>query len=238
MKEIVHSIRLEYGDALFRLYQFQLSPHKKSTQHSLHEHQFYELHLAFGGSYSYALGKEQIPVRRGQMLLIPPDVPHLSVAPPCDTYDYAVLSFSLSKQGEEDGCFAYFRNTLEQAAKQPLTMSAALSARAKELSDSSLSQVCHSVRNTCAYKTMASAFIYALFDSINGFQSDGTSLRANQDSNDRLVLLEALVNTPGRSLGEIAAAIHYSPRHTARLIRSIYGMSLSELRRTQKQYSE
>ena len=239
MKELVHSIRLEYGDTLFRLYQFQISKITNSgddSSQSLHEHQFYELHLAFRGAHTYLLGTEQLSIRQGQMLLIPPDVPHLSVEAPCDAYDYTVLSFSLTKQAKEDGCFAYFRSTLEQAAKKPLTMSATLSARARELSGISLSQSCCSVRDVCAYKAKASALIYALFDSINGFHADHAPLRPSQDNNDRLVLLEALVNQPGRSLGEIATAIHYSPRHTARLIRSIYGMSLSELRRSQKQY--
>ena len=36
------------------------------------------------------------------------------------------------------------------------------------------------------------------------------------------------------SLERIAAVINYSTRHTARLIKSIYGASLSEIRRSRK----
>jgi AraC-like DNA-binding protein len=35
-------------------------------------------------------------------------------------------------------------------------------------------------------------------------------------------------------LEQIAAAINYSPRHTARLIKNTYGASLSEIRRSRK----
>ena len=48
------------------------------------------------------------------------------------------------------------------------------------------------------------------------------------------ILLENMVNRPDISLERIAAVINYSTRHTARLIKSIYGASLSEIRRSRK----
>ena len=71
MTDLVHSIRLEYGDALFRLYQFQITPVGDPATQAMHEHQFYELHLALRGDHSYVLDTAQIPVRQEQMLLIP-----------------------------------------------------------------------------------------------------------------------------------------------------------------------
>jgi len=231
MKESVCSFRFDYGDALFRLYQFNISENGDDSPLPVHGHQFYELHFAFEGEYSYVIGDEKITLSRGQMLLIPPDTPHLAVDPNCDSYKYAVISFSLNRQDGENGCFLYFKNTIDATVKRPLTANAALASLAKGLTERSYAD---SVEGICAYKVKATTFIYELFDSLNGFHSKHQPPKVGQNEEDRLVLLETLVNQPHRRIDEIAEAINYSPRHTARLIRSIYGMSLSEIRKSQK----
>ena len=60
------------------------------------------------------------------------------------------------------------------------------------------------------------------------------SFERNRD--DVLALLDVMVGKSEFSLSDIARHINYSPRHTARLIKQIYGDSLSSIRREQGKY--
>lgn len=231
MTETIHSITLAYGDALFHLYQFQLNPSTAPQDQVVHGHRFYELHIAQEGAYTYSVGTQQIPVTRNQLLIIPPDIPHASVqTQQPDGYRYTVLSLSLEKQEGEEGFYAYFQQTLDQCALRALPIPAELSRWGAELNRAELYGA---IRGSCYLKMQASALIYLLFDSLNGFRSSGMARHGECDEHNRLVLLDTLVNQADRSLSDIASAIHYSPRHTARLIHKLYGVSLSELRKKQ-----
>ena len=231
MKETIHSITLAYGDALFHLYQFQLNPSTEPKDQVIHGHRFYELHIAQEGSYTYSVGDRQIPVTRNQLLIITPDIPHASVQKQTpEGYRYTVLSLSLEKQEGEDGFYAYFQQTLDEYALRALPIPAELSRRGAELNRGELYGA---LRGSCYLKMQASTLIYLLFESLNGFRFSGTARHSECDEHNRLVLLDTLINQADHSLSDIADAIHYSPRHTARLIRSIYGTSLSELRKKQ-----
>ena len=148
-----------------------------------------------------------------------------------DSYRYAVLSLSLDKIDKpngEEGFYGYFRQTLDAFSLRALPISPELVRRVTELCRSELYD---DLRGSCYLKMQASALLFTLFDSLNGFHTDSAPLHGEWDEQNRLVLLDTLVNQADRSLSDIASAIHYSPRHTARLIRRIYGVSLTELRK-------
>lgn len=233
MKETVHSVTLTYGNALFHLYQIQLDPiAPPEEQHAVfHEHQFYELHLAHSGSFVYTVGENSIFLQPHQLLIIPPDIPHISIpTPPPQDYRYSVLSLSLTKTDGEDGFYSYFQHTLAECSLHALSMPSGLERRCTELARA---ERYGALRGECYLKMQASALIYELFESLNEFHFTGFAPRSVCDEQNRIVLLDILVSQHNYSLSDIAAAINYSPRHTARLIQKTYGLSLSQLRKKQ-----
>lgn len=226
--ELVRSIRVEYGDALFRIYDFQLRVPKEDSV-VCHSHRYYELHLALQGSYLYRVGKESLLLSRSQMLIIPPDLPHDSADVHSSSYEFAALSFSLEQTKGESGYFDYFDRTLRRLSLTPLPFSSAIKEKIAELQNAFGST---GIRGGCYQKAIAGDLIYQLFDALDGFSTDAP-ISGNTVDEDRLILLDAMVYQTEKSLEDIARSIHYSPRHTARLIKAIYGCSLSELRRNQ-----
>lgn len=223
---LVHSIRLEYGDALFRVYDFRLRPSEEELV-TRHSHRYYELHLALRGSYPYRVDGATVELSRGHLLIIPPDHPHDSADPRAPSYDFAALSLSLERGEGEAGYYDYFNQTLRGRALTPHPFPPSMEHRVSDLRQAFQMR---GLRGGCYQKNAAGMLIFDLFDCLDGFSSGMPALTVAGDE-DRLILLDALVNQADQSIEEIAAAIHYSPRHTARLIKQIYGCSLSELRK-------
>ena len=231
MKTSIQGISLEYGDALFKLLKVKIFSAKQLEQNVTHNHQFYELHLAHNGSYTYTVDGKRITLSKNQLLIIPPSTPHISVHNEKTDYEYSCLSLHVSQCQGTPGFFAYFQNMLDTNANTPLSVSATLMSKSSRLHD--LDRHPNIVRDTCALKVYASSFIYELFDTLDGYASAIQQATLPVDASERLVLLEELINNQTLSLGEIAQAIGYSSRHTARLIQKIYGCSLSQLRKKQ-----
>ena len=227
MKESIHSISLSYGDALFRIYRFALNPDENLEDESLHSHRFYEIHVALNGSYSYSVGGTSVTLKQNRALIIPPGVDHKSVSYHHTAYEYAVLSFSLSETERDGGCYSYFLRTLDACALTPVSIPAALVQRVTDLHRM---EIGNPIAELCYMKMQASALIFELFNHLNGFSAPSKSPAGlGCGECDRLILLDALMQTT-RSLSDIAAVVGYSPRHTGRLIKKIYGCSLSEYR--------
>jgi AraC-like DNA-binding protein len=90
------------------------------------------------------------------------------------------------------------------------------------------------VPGICRLKAAAACFLSDLFHLLSPYATEtGTSPEPPCDT-EVAVLLENMVNRPDITLEQIAEAINYSTRHTARLIKNIYGASLSEIRRSRK----
>ena len=230
MKENINSISLVYGNARFNLYQFNLFTQTARTESVLHDHKFYEIHMADEGSYTYTSGEKQISLSQDQILIIPPGVYHSSVPNAAWNYKFSVLSFSLSKTDGEDGYFEFFQKALKDCSLTPINIPQKFIKRAAELSRRELYGT---VKGECYLKMQASALIYELFDILNKFGIADAPKKSSKKGNDNLMLLDALINDPSKSLNDIAAAICYSSRHTARLIKSIYGCSITEQRKKQ-----
>ena len=168
------------------------------------------------------------------MLIIPPQVPHASVLSASWDYEYTVISFSLEKRDGEDGFYSFFESSLNACALTPINISPSFIKKAIELMRGEL--YC-AIKGECYLKMQGSAFIYELFDILNHFGTATEPKNASENESNRLVLLDTLINDSSVSLIEIAAAINYSTRHTARLIKSIYGTSISEIRKKQNKSS-
>ena len=52
---------------------------------------------------------------------------------------------------------------------------------------------------------------------------------------DAMALIENMANDPSASLADIAETVNYSQRQTQRLIKKMYGLSLSEIRKKMRQ---
>ncbi len=231
MKTSIHGISLEYGDALLKLLKIKIISSKREEYDVTHNHKFYELHLAHQGSYTYTVGDEQITLQKNQLLIIPPNIPHVSVSGKKGDYEYSCLSIHLSQIVGVAGFFSYFENVLNKYAKTPITVQPSLIGKISKLHD--LDQQSNIIRDTCALKVYASSFFYELFYLLDGFSSTTPQHSSQIDTDERLVLLEELMNDQNLSLSEISKEIGYSSRHTARLINKYYGCSLSEFRKRQ-----
>ena len=228
MKGNVNNVRLVYGDAMFQFYQINLNDPNGTSQPVFHDHKFYEIHMASEGSYTYTTDNKQISLYQNQMLIIPPQVYHSSVPKAPWNYKFSAISFSLCKTDGEEGCYDFFHKSLESCALTPINIPQKFIKRTSELSRRELYGT---VKGECYLKMQASAIIYELFDILNQFGNADSLKKLPKKDNDNLVLLDALLCNPTKSLKDIADEISYSPRHTARLIKSIYGCSITELRK-------
>ena len=229
----INGISLDYEDALIRIFCFHMNNSSKEDISVFHEHKFYEIHFAVEGSHEYLLGNRSISLSAGQLLIIPPNVPHVSIIPDHKTYKFYALSIHLSKKSDEENFYAYFKKILDKFSMRPICSPNLLLKQTETLCRPELYS---SVKGNCQLKSAASTFIYELFSSLDQF-SAAPSLNYVCDETARDIFIKELVNNPFYKLSEISEAIGYSPRHTARLINEIYGKSLSQIRKEQKNFN-
>lgn len=230
----IRTVSLEYGDTRVSIYRIHLSQEHKAplpdTRSVMHSHFYYELHYAAQGQYLYRFSDRQILLRQGEMLLIPPNVLHGTTDKTSENYTPHVLSLSLTATDSAGKFHSAFTAMLGAAALNPIRSPAALPGQMEILQQESLYD---SVLGVCKLKATAGDLISDLFHLLGPYATEASASEPPCDA-EVAVLLENLVNRPDISLEQIAAAINYSPRHTARLIKNIYGVSLSEIRRSRK----
>lgn len=229
MEHNINGISLDYEDAIIRIFTFHISAPSTQSVSASHEHKFYELHFASEGSYNYSLGDKSIPLKSAQMLIIPPDLSHMSVKDGGE-YKFYTLSLHLSQKEENGTFYPYFKKILNGSSKQPIDIPKTLIDHAEILCQQKLYS---SVQGGCKLKSVAGTFIYELFSVLDQFRSAPT-LSYVCDETARAIFLKELVNNPFYKLSEISEAIGYSSRHTARLIRETYGKSLTQIRKEHK----
>ena len=228
MKEVIYGIPVEYGDARFRLYDIRLGGGAGQTPQP-HEHHYYELHFAHRGHHTYTVNGQSVTLRCGELLILPPEAFHQPVTlANVGDYRHTVFEFSLTQGTGRGGFYDYFCATLSRLSCRPVSVPSTLLQAVETFKKGVRTD---EIGPTCYRQAEAAMLICELFSALDGFAPEGCRAVAEPDRSEDLILLENLVNLSGRSLREIAAAIHYSERHTARLIRRIYHMSLSEIRR-------
>lgn len=230
----IRTVSIDYGDTRFSIYLISLPGRYQSpeaTTHVMHSHFYYELHYASRGQCLYRFSDREVLLREGQMLLIPPGQHHLSVSKDSGDYTPQVLSLSITDTDHTGRFYPAFLSMLEAAAMKPLPVSFALAEYIQILQQRPLYDC---VPGICKLKAAAACFLSDLFHLLSPYARDtGTAPEPPRDA-ELAVLLENMVNLPDIPLEQIAAATNYSTRHTARLIKKIYGASLSEIRRSRK----
>lgn len=231
----IRTVSMEYGDTRLSIYLIDLAEDHKAplpdARPVMHSHFYYELHYAARGQYLYRFSDREIFLRQGEMLLIPPNVIHGAIDKESDSFTPHVLSLSLTATEAAGKFYPAFSAMLSDAAMRPMQAPASLPDQINILQQKALYG---SVLGVCRLKAAAGSLISDLFHLLRPYGAEAETMPEPPCGAEVAVLLENLVNRPDIPLEQIAAAINYSPRHTARLIKNTYGVSLSEIRRSRK----
>lgn len=209
-------------DFLFYKYDKQYKPDKGFE---FHKHLNYEIHFGLDGYNIYEFIDKKIALKKNQMLIIPPGTLHKLNKKTSDEYKFTVLTLKFSSTNP-DGFYKYFNSAFQGRSLECLKIKEEIANAVLRLNKDvylDKTDCLHSVYLT----KCASDIIYRLC----GLISDSNGKDALFECEKHLDFqIENLVNNPTLSLSDIAKKINYSPRQTERLIKKIYGKSLSEVR--------
>jgi AraC-like DNA-binding protein len=158
------------------------------------------------------------------MLVIPPITAHHPFSDNKIATDI-VLVLKLENICGERGFYNYFSSALASVSKKPIALDSELIEKIIQFNSLSLN---NSLRDICYRKAVAYEIICLLFDTINGFCD--TKIHEKLNTDNKLFTLENLVNDSKYSIAYISETLGYSPRHTSRVIKQIYGQSLKDVR--------
>ncbi len=216
----------EYAGAKLGIYKVWGEEFVKNAVITLHAHETYELHIMADGSYTFSVEGRSIPLAKRQFLILKPGTEHYS-------YDRMTrgelisLHLSLEKTDVADGFYSYFRQALDTAANTPFTASRALLQCVSEFKNESDALT---VGVYCRLKVLVGQIVYHLFNDIDGFGGQEKFLKTRHRVHSMEYLVECMVNEPSYTLEDISASTGYSMRHTTRIIQSMYGKNLTEIR--------
>ena len=232
----IYGVDAVFGDAKFTLCRITVIDHniensQQASDKQVHSHSYYELHIITSGTAILRFEEEEVTIGCGNLLVIPPNVVHHScVTIGMDSHEI-VLGLYLSDMDEKTGYYHYFKNSLDQVNGMPLALPPQLLHRFisfYELFDSVR------FRDRCLQTLTAHEIIVGLFDQINGLSDSTSEYKASRCQNEQHMMLETLVNGSFYTISEIAQSLGYSERHTARLIKQVYGKTLSAIRSERK----
>ncbi len=210
-------------DLLFYQYDAPLPP---GGDPGFHEHVSFEIHFARQGACRYEFSDREIVLERGHMLIIPPRCRHRLSRIAGEKYAFIVLTLKLSPRGPDSAC-PWFDTVLRRHAQKSLPVQEKLPRAILRL-ERAVWQGTGDCLQDVYLTSRAADILYQLC----AFLSEGEAVkgpdRAEQQHLD--VQIENLVNHESLSLQDIAQCIHYSPRQTERLIKKLYGCSLSKVR--------
>ncbi|MBP3918873.1 MAG: AraC family transcriptional regulator [Clostridia bacterium] len=231
---VVSQAHAQFGDAALTLFRVEQAGEKPNSFLSgiplIHTHLYYECHLLLHGKTTFQIGDRAVALCAHQLLIIPPMQDHLPFCADCTCQaeiEEHVLGLTLEAADGEGGFYSYFHAALMQAACTLIVLSDDLYDRINRFWSGFDGD---GLRAQCRQMTEVYPLLFALFDTINGFQPSLQSVR-DTNSGDIAVALDYFVNELCYTLSDIAQALGYSYRHTARLIRETYGDSLAGVRR-------
>ena len=224
----VKIVDILYGDALikfYRIYTAQTEPAENEVD--FHGHKYYECHFVENGDCIFSLEETEIPMHALQLMIIPPDIGHCSVEDRANVKNY-VLEFTVeSIKSEKRGFYAIFRHLLERASGHPVSVSSEL---VRLVSAFRTMAVPVTAEAYCQCVAVATEIVVLLFAELSKNLNSDVFKTIVPSSTDFRVLLDVYMCDPHYTLEKIAEVLGYSKRHLARLIYSIYGMSLSDVR--------
>ena len=231
----------QIGDAAFTLYRVDFAPEQGENKASAyeeelrssdyfdiyHSHFYYEMHVITGGEAHLCVDQTDYRISCGEIFIIPPHTAHFAIVRADRQASNIVLCLRMEQKGAETGEYARFMDTLQEN-----------SCIARPLSPELLYQfmALHSClagkrfRDHCRRQMLAYDVLVGLFEQFDGLRGPET-FDAEDVSDKALFELENCINSAEKySLQEIAERLGYAPRHTARLIRQLYGKNLQEIR--------
>jgi len=220
---IIHGANAFFGDCQLTVYKVFHKIDEKETLLLNHSHFYYECHLIISGVGTSMVCGQPLQLHEGDMFILPPQIEH---RPLIGDAQELVLALTLEKTGENDEYFTYFYNTLLQYSAVPISLPKSLQQCFTELFyrfDSEL------FRDRFLQQMEIYRFIYSFFDHLNRRKAS-TAVEKVCPSAKKDLMLEFMINDISYSLPNIAEKLGYTSRHTARLIRKKYGMSLGEIR--------
>lgn len=222
------SLRWQNVDVDFLFYRYDEAG--DTAPAASHAHVNYEIHLAAEGSHCYELTDREITLDGGHMLIIPPHTLHRPIKASEEGYRFAVLTLKLAAAGE-GSAHAYVEELFRRHALQCLPVQGDILQAAFRLREEVWAEERDYLYDLYLTRGAADLF-YRLCASF----AEAGSPAAGPASTERHVdvQIENLVNRDNMSLCDIAEKIHYSPRQTERLIKKIYGKTLTEVREEQK----
>lgn len=226
---MLNTISLKYQNTtvVFLLYKYDT---EKSLQNNFefHKHLNYEIHFALSGHYKYEFANKNIVLNQNQMLIIPPGTPHKVVESKDKKYEFAVLTLKFSTD-DADKFYDYFHSIFDENAMKCLNIQEGLIKSVSKLNDAMTID-----QNNCLHNiyltSCASELLYKLSFLMTENKNNNTKWLLSKNEKHLDVQIENLVNA-NMSLNNIANTINYSTRQTERLIKKIYGKSLSELQK-------
>ncbi len=223
----VYDTAVHLGDALIKLYHIESKTNPYPVpDRTYHHHFYYELHLMTRGLQHFTIeDNEKIPLRASQMLIIPPFTMHYPFEKN-DEDEEIILILTLEPAVGDSGFFACFSAALETQSRRPVDIPPTLFS--KLLHFHTLCSTAN-VRDICRRTAFAYEIVFEFFDTLNAFDHIGKVARSAEREN-LLIALEYFVSEKSFTLTDISKRLGYSTRHTARLVKQIYGKSLSALR--------
>ena len=219
----VLSGHVEYGDV--RIVYYYLKQNGIDSGVYFHSHCSWELHFSALKKKSYMLESGLLEVDKKQLLVISPGTVHGAIQDLEGTY---VLNICLEKVNGESGFYKCFKEMLEKAALQAVPISESLIEKVKQFINM---EVGDSVKGYCQKQQLLEAITIELFETIDGETFLNASVHIHNPEEHTEMVLELMMEDPYAELKDIAEAVGYSVRHTARLIEKNYQMSLLENRR-------
>ena len=231
---ILSQAQAQIGDARLRLFRISLNTllRKKGGGKMIHNHMYYECHLILKGVTGFVVGDRTIHVMEHQLLIIPPKLYHQPFASASVGADARESVFGLTLEPTEGDfcCYPYFFAALQQVACTPISLSDELYDRFLLFLDG-FEEENGGVRAQCRQATSVYPLLYSLFDALNCFELSPYSEQKPQNSGVD-IMLDCLIDERRCSLSDIACILGYSDRHTARMIKEVYGDTLFNIRRT------
>ena len=206
----------------FLFYQYDNNEKRFRDKTKFHKHMNFEIHFALNGFYEYEFTDRKILLNKNQMLIIPPGILHKEVDISNSEYEFKILTLKFSPE-EAYGFYNFFTSAFRKRSLESIEVR-------DEIIDNVLSL--YPVVDAKTYlqsiylTSRASKVFYDLCDLLT-YDKD----KCSYETEDHLdVKIENLVNNFNMSLTDIATEINYSPRQTERLIKRIYGKSLTKIR--------
>jgi len=247
---IVNSIPVFVGDTRFMLYHLAHTNVQKSDNIAeiLHCHLFYEIRVAINGSHEYVFDDKRIMLSKGELLVIPPGKYHYSLVND-GSFKEMVCSLLPEKTEGTPKIYTEYCDMLDKFWGVPVKFPPQLEKAVAELlelqqsiSNDRLSGVAAEKSFEMAFREqlLAASVVYELGKCLGvgmGKPLEKTSapeLNTKRVDMKTALLLELMSSVNDITISEIAQQLNYSEKHTARLIKEVYGTNFSEYQRNKK----